>query len=105
MLMSVASYHLWLPWRESGLHLARLFVDCEPGIHWRPCTSIVKPDGAAREARARIWARPQELGFAELANAIQAMLISRSADPVAARSGSGLISVAMPTAWSRPALP
>lgn len=34
MLMSVASYHLWLPWRETGLHLARKFVDYEPGIHW-----------------------------------------------------------------------
>lgn len=34
MLMSFASYHLWLPWRESGLHLARKFVDYEAGIHW-----------------------------------------------------------------------
>lgn len=34
MLMSFASYHLWLPWRESGLQLARSFVDYEPGIHW-----------------------------------------------------------------------
>ncbi len=34
MLMSFASYHLWLPWRSSGLHLARQFVDYEPGIHW-----------------------------------------------------------------------
>ena len=34
MLMSVASYHLWLPWRESGLVLARYFTDYEPGIHW-----------------------------------------------------------------------
>jgi deoxyribodipyrimidine photo-lyase len=34
MLMSVASHHLRLPWRESGLHLARLFLDYEPGIHW-----------------------------------------------------------------------
>lgn len=34
MLMSFASYHLWLPWRSSGLHLARKFVDYEPGIHW-----------------------------------------------------------------------
>ncbi len=37
MLMSVASYHLWLPWRDSGLVLARLFVDYEPGIHWSQC--------------------------------------------------------------------
>jgi deoxyribodipyrimidine photo-lyase len=34
MLMSFASYHLWLPWRETGLHLARQFIDYEPGIHW-----------------------------------------------------------------------
>lgn len=34
MLMSFASYHLWLPWRASGLHMARQFVDYEPGIHW-----------------------------------------------------------------------
>ncbi|MFC0161152.1 deoxyribodipyrimidine photolyase [Mameliella alba] len=34
MLMSVASYHLWLPWQRTGQHLARLFTDYEPGIHW-----------------------------------------------------------------------
>ncbi len=34
MLMSVASYQLWLHWREPSLHLARLFVDYEPGIHY-----------------------------------------------------------------------
>lgn len=34
MLMSFASYHLWLHWRETGLLLARLFTDYEPGIHW-----------------------------------------------------------------------
>lgn len=34
MLMSFASYHLWLHWRATGLHLARLFTDYEPGIHW-----------------------------------------------------------------------
>ena len=34
MLMSFASYDLWLPWRDSGLQLARLFTDYEPGIHW-----------------------------------------------------------------------
>jgi deoxyribodipyrimidine photo-lyase len=37
MVMAVASYHLWLPWRQSGLVLARLFVDYEPGIHWCQC--------------------------------------------------------------------
>jgi deoxyribodipyrimidine photo-lyase len=34
MLVSFASYHLWLHWREPSLHLARLFVDYEPGIHY-----------------------------------------------------------------------
>jgi deoxyribodipyrimidine photo-lyase len=34
MLMSVSSYQLWQHWREPGLHLARQFVDYEPGIHW-----------------------------------------------------------------------
>jgi deoxyribodipyrimidine photo-lyase len=34
MLTAVASYHLWLHWREPGEHLARLFTDYEPGIHW-----------------------------------------------------------------------
>ena len=34
MLMSVASYQLWLHWRGPALHLARQFVDYEPGIHY-----------------------------------------------------------------------
>jgi deoxyribodipyrimidine photo-lyase len=34
MLMSFASYHLWLHWRPTALHLARLFLDYEPGIHY-----------------------------------------------------------------------
>lgn len=34
MLMAVASYQLWLHWREPALHLATLFTDFEPGIHY-----------------------------------------------------------------------
>ena len=34
MVMASASYHLWLDWRAPGLHLARMFTDYEPGIHW-----------------------------------------------------------------------
>ncbi len=34
MLVSVASYHLWLPWRRPAVHLARHFLDFEPGIHF-----------------------------------------------------------------------
>ena len=37
MLMSFAAYHLWLHWREPALHLARLFTDYEPGIHYNQC--------------------------------------------------------------------
>ncbi|NVO07715.1 MAG: deoxyribodipyrimidine photo-lyase [Rhodoferax sp.] len=34
MLVSFASYHLWLHWRPTGLFLARQFLDYEAGIHW-----------------------------------------------------------------------
>ena len=34
LLVSFASYSLWLHWRPTGLHLARHFLDFEPGIHW-----------------------------------------------------------------------
>ncbi len=37
MLMSFASYNLWIPWQESGLKLAQKFIDYEPGIHWNQC--------------------------------------------------------------------
>ena len=37
MLMSFASYNLWLPWQDSGSELASKFVDYEPGIHWNQC--------------------------------------------------------------------
>ncbi len=33
MLLSFASHHLWIDWRDSGLHPACQFVDYEPGIH------------------------------------------------------------------------
>ena len=34
MLVSFASYQLWLDWRTTGKHLAQLFTDYEPGIHY-----------------------------------------------------------------------
>lgn len=34
MVVSFASYHLWLDWRAHGAILARYFTDYEPGIHW-----------------------------------------------------------------------
>jgi deoxyribodipyrimidine photo-lyase len=34
MLVSFSSYQLWQHWREPALHLARQFLDYEPGIHY-----------------------------------------------------------------------
>ncbi len=34
MLVSFASYHLWLHWRPTALYLAKHFLDFEPGIHF-----------------------------------------------------------------------
>lgn len=34
MLVSFAAYHLWLHWRPIAHHLACLFTDYEPGIHY-----------------------------------------------------------------------
>lgn len=34
MVVSFASYNLWLDWRVTGKHLARMFTDYEPGIHY-----------------------------------------------------------------------
>ncbi|CAD7949701.1 unnamed protein product [Amoebophrya sp. A120] len=34
MLCSFATFHLWLHWRPVAIHLARLFTDYEPGIHY-----------------------------------------------------------------------
>ena len=34
MLISFSSYHLWLHWRLPAIHLAKMFTDFEPGIHF-----------------------------------------------------------------------
>lgn len=34
MLVSFASYHLWLDWRKTAPYMAQLFTDYEPGIHY-----------------------------------------------------------------------
>lgn len=34
MLVSFASYHLWLHWRPTAVFLAKHFLDFEPGIHF-----------------------------------------------------------------------
>lgn len=33
-LVSFASYSLWLHWQPTDIHLARQFLDFEPGVHW-----------------------------------------------------------------------
>ena len=34
LLVSFATHHLWLPWQAISSHLAQLFLDFEPGIHY-----------------------------------------------------------------------
>lgn len=34
LLACFSAFHLWLHWREPALHLAQLFTDYEPGIHY-----------------------------------------------------------------------
>ena len=34
MLVSFACHNLWLDWKQIAPHLARLFLDYEPGIHY-----------------------------------------------------------------------
>ncbi len=34
MLVSFLTHHLWLPWQSGVHHLARYFLDYEPGIHY-----------------------------------------------------------------------
>lgn len=52
LLVSFASFHLWLHWREPALHLARLAIDYEPGIHY------VNVQSQSGSANAKQWIIP-----------------------------------------------
>jgi deoxyribodipyrimidine photo-lyase len=66
MLMSFASYHLWLPWRDTGLCLARKFVDYEPGIHW---SQVQMQSGTTGINTARIY-NPVKQGYDQDASGV-----------------------------------
>lgn len=34
MLVSFFTHHLWQPWQDASVHMARQFLDFEPGIHY-----------------------------------------------------------------------
>ncbi|MFO0932086.1 MAG: FAD-binding domain-containing protein [Planctomycetota bacterium] len=50
MLASFATSRLGLPWRAVGLHLARSFLDYDPGIHWPLVTRSAGLAGAHARA-------------------------------------------------------
>lgn len=52
MLVSLASNHLWLHWRPTGLFLARQWLDNEPGIHW---SQMQMQSGTVGINRVRIY--------------------------------------------------
>lgn len=52
MLMAFAAYDLWLHWQEPAHHLARLFLDYEPGIHY---PQVQMQSGTAGHATIRLY--------------------------------------------------
>jgi deoxyribodipyrimidine photo-lyase len=81
-LDAVPLLHLHEPWTLPGLTAQRLGF--APGVDYPQ--PIVDPVAAARAARERLWARRQERGFSDLADAIQKKHGSRRSG-LAASSG------------------
>ncbi|MGF1573954.1 MAG: FAD-binding domain-containing protein [Sumerlaeia bacterium] len=52
MLVSFASYHLWLDWRQTSKFLGRHFLDYEPGIHY---SQIQMQSGTAGHSVLRMY--------------------------------------------------
>ena len=57
MLMSFASNHLWLHWRPTAIHLAKHFLDFEPGIHFSNAKCNPELLGSIRYAFIRLQNR------------------------------------------------
>ena len=60
MLVSFASYQLWLDWRKLTPAMARLFLDYEPGIHYPQFQMQVRLGGAdapleSSKAISSVW--------------------------------------------------
>lgn len=57
MVVSFASYHLWLHWRRTGEYLGRMFLDFEPGIHY---SQFQMQSGTTGINSVRIYSPPKQ---------------------------------------------